>query len=185
LKVEEKQVGGFKTNFFYLDNFVIGVPTEIGPRILYLASKEKPEFNLFGVLPEAGIQTSEGFWRIYGGHRLWSSPEVKPRSYSLDDKPVKIEAEKETITVYGNPETANSIQKTITIMPHQRGLQVLHTIKNIGRWPINLACWALSVMRPGGFAIIHLFSLLRLTGKGFCRIDILLSGRTPTCQTGG
>jgi len=77
LKVEEKEVGGFKTKFFYLDNLVIGIPTEIGPRILYLSSKEKPEFNLFGVLPEAGIQTSEGFWRIYGGHRLWSSPEAK------------------------------------------------------------------------------------------------------------
>jgi len=163
LKVEEKEVGGFKTKFFYLDNLVIGIPTEIGPRILYLSSKEKPEFNLFGLLPEAGIQTSEGFWRIYGGHRLWSSPEAKPRSYSLDDKPVKIETEKETITVYGNPETANSVQKSITIMPHSEGgVQVVHRIKNIGRWPINLACWALSVMKPAGFAIIPIQS---------CKVD--------------
>ena len=155
MKIEEKQVDGFKTKLFYVDNFIIGIPTEIGPRILYLASKEKPEFNLFGVLPEASIQTPEGLWRIYGGHRLWSSPEAKPRSYSLDDKPVKIETDEETITVYGNPETANSIQKTITITPHpEGGLQVLHAIKNIGRWPIKLACWALSVMRTGGFAII-------------------------------
>ncbi len=155
MKVEEKQVGGFKTKLFFLNEFIIGIPTEIGPRILYLASREKPEFNLFGVLPEMGMQTSEGFWRIYGGHRLWSSPEAKPRSYSLDDEPVKIETDKETVTVYGNPETANSIQKTITITPHpEGGLRVLHEIKNIGRWPINLACWALSIMRPKGFAII-------------------------------
>jgi len=155
LKIEEKQISGFKTKLFFLDRFVIGIPTEIGPRILYLASKEKPEFNLFGVLPEMGMQTSEGFWRIYGGHRLWSSPEAKPRSYSLDDKPVKIETDKESLIVYGNPETANSIQKSIEITPHSEGsIRVVHKIKNIGRWPINLACWALSVMRPNGFAII-------------------------------
>jgi len=94
---------------------------------------------------------------------LWSSPEAKPRSYSLDDKPVKIETEKETITVYGNPETANSIQKSMTIMPHSEGgVQVVHRIKNIGRWPLNLACWALSVMRPSGFAIIPIQS---------CKVD--------------
>jgi len=155
LKVEEKEISGFKTKLFFLDELIIGIPTEIGPRILYLASKENPEFNLFGVLPEIGQQTSEGFWKIYGGHRLWSSPEAKPRSYSLDNKPVRIESEKETITIHGNPETANSVQKTIKITPHpEGGLKVLHEIRNIGRWPINLACWALSIMRPKGFAII-------------------------------
>lgn len=159
LKVEEKEVGGFKTKLFFLDGFIIGIPTEIGPRILFFASKEKPEFNLFGVLPEIGMQTSEGFWRVYGGHRLWSSPEAKPRSYSLDNKPVKIEINEETITVYGNPETANSVQKTMTIMPHPKGgIQIIHAIRNIGRWPITLACWALSIMKPNGFAIIPIRS---------------------------
>ncbi|RLI02720.1 hypothetical protein DRO38_03615 [Candidatus Bathyarchaeota archaeon] len=159
LKVEEKEVGGFKTKLFFLDEFIIGIPTEIGPRILYFASTEKPEFNLFGVLPDVGMQTSEGFWRVYGGHRLWSSPEAKPRSYSLDNKPVKIETDKETVTVHGNPETANSVQKTISIRPHPKGgIQVIHTIRNIGRWPITLACWALSIMKPKGFAIIPIQS---------------------------
>jgi len=166
LKVEEKQVASFKTKFFFFDKIIIGIPTEIGPRILYLASKEKPEFNLFGVLPEIGMRTSEGLWRIYGGHRLWSSPEAKPRSYSLDNKPVRIEAEGETVTVHGNPETANSVQKSVTIMPYTEGsIQVIHTIKNIGRWPIKLACWGLSVMRPEGFAIIP-FQPLKVDEEG-------------------
>jgi len=155
LKVEEKEVNGFRIKLFFLNEFMIGIPVDIGPRILYFASKEKPESNLFEVLPEAGMPTSEGFWKIYGGHRLWSSPEAKPRSYSLDDKPVKIEIDKEAVTIYGNPEPANSIQKTITIMPHHKGgIQVIHAIKNIGRWPITLACWALSIVKPKGFAII-------------------------------
>jgi len=159
LKVEEKEIDGFKAKLFFLDEFIVGIPIEIGPRILYFASKKKAEFNLFGVHPELGIETPEGFWKIYGGHRLWSSPEAKPRSYSLDNKPVKIETDGDTITVHGNPETANSIQKEITIRPNPEGegLQVVHKIKNIGRWPITLACWALSIMRPGGFAIIPIY----------------------------
>jgi len=112
--------------------------------------------NVFGILPEAGMKTSEGFWHIYGGHRLWSSPESTPRSYSLDNQPVKLEFRENMVTIIGNPEYSNSIQKKITIQADKKndGVKVIHTITNIGRWPIQLACWALSVMRQNGTAII-------------------------------
>ncbi|MBS7653836.1 MAG: hypothetical protein QXR06_00160 [Candidatus Bathyarchaeia archaeon] len=153
--VEDKIVDGFKVKVASIGDLLIGAAYEIGPRILYLASGKKPELNLFGILPNVGVQTSEGFWRIYGGHRLWSSPEAKPRSYSLDDKPVRVEFNADTLTVYGNPEENNCIQKEIIIKANPSGgVQVIHRIRNIGRWPITLACWALSVMRKGGFAII-------------------------------
>jgi len=159
VKIEEREFGGFNTKLRSLNNVLVGIATDIGPRILYLASSRRPEFNLFGVLPEAGVQTPEGFWRIYGGHRLWSSPEAKPRSYSMDDKPVKIEASEDCVTIHGNPEAQNSIQKKLTIKPFsENSIQVIHTIGNIGRWPIRLGCWALSVMRQNGFAIIPLKS---------------------------
>ncbi len=153
--VEDKIVDGFKVKVALIGDLLIGAAYEIGPRILYLASSKKPELNLFGILPDVGVQTSEGFWRIYGGHRLWSSPEAKPRSYSLDDKPVRVELNTDTLTVYGNPEENNFIQKEIAIKANPSGgVQVIHRIRNIGRWPITLACWALSVMRKEGFAII-------------------------------
>ena len=155
MKVDETQIGTLKTRRFYLNNVIIGVPTDIGPRIIYLARRSKPEFNLFGILAEAGTSTPEGFWRIYGGHRLWSSPEAKPRSYSMDNKPVRITTSKDTVTVVGNPEVENSVQKRMVISPSsENGVKVVHSIKNIGRWPIELACWALSVMTKNGFAII-------------------------------
>jgi len=157
LKVEETQIGGLKTRCFYLNDVIVGVPTDIGPRIIYLASRSKPEFNLFGVLPEVRTSTVEGFWSIYGGHRLWSSPEAKPRSYSLDNKPVRIMTSGDTVTVIGNPEVENSVQKRMIISPSSEGgVKVVHSIENIGRWPIELACWALSVMTKNGFAIIPL-----------------------------
>ncbi|MCM8778118.1 MAG: DUF4380 domain-containing protein [Candidatus Omnitrophica bacterium] len=140
---------------FTLGNLILGITEDIGPRILKLAFKETPDKNLFGVLPDVGVETKDGFWHIYGGHRLWVSPEAMPLSYSMDNEPVKIEARKEYIKIYGNPEIQNGVQKEIEIRSKgKRNLLVIHRIKNIGRWNIKLACWALSVMRAGGFAII-------------------------------
>lgn len=155
MKIEEREVDGFSTNLISLNKIMVGIATDIGPRILYVASSERSEFNLFGVLPDAGIETPEGFWRMYGGHRLWSSPEAKPRSYSMDDKPVKIKIAEDSVVISGNPEVGNSVQKEITIKPFSEdSIEVIHTIRNIGRWPIRLGCWALSVMRKKGFGII-------------------------------
>lgn len=144
-----------KIKEFAFGDVIIGVPEDIGPRILKIALKETPDRNLFEILPSAGVETPEGFWHIYGGHRLWSSPEAMPRSYSMDNSPVRIEAGKEYIKIYGNPEIQNNIQKEIEIRKRgKKQLYVIHRIKNTGRWSIKLACWALSVMKKGGFAII-------------------------------
>lgn len=157
MKVEERNTEGFKVKMISLNDLTIGIPEDIGPRVLYLASSKRPDFNLFGVLPQAKLETPEGVWSLFGGHRLWSSPEAKPRSYSMDNQPVEVKIGAETITIQGNPEEQNSIQKKIEITPTSpHSLRVTHTIRNIGRWPIKLACWALSVMRQNGFAIIPL-----------------------------
>ncbi|MEM2183168.1 MAG: hypothetical protein QW502_01970 [Candidatus Bathyarchaeia archaeon] len=155
MTLKEETIEGFRVKIAQIGGLLIGVTCDVGPRIIYLASVEKPKLNLFGVLPYFGIETSEGFWRIYGGHRLWTAPEAKPRSYSLDNQPVKIEADSDSLRVYGNPEEKNSIQKEISVRAgSDGGIQVIHRIRNIGRWPIKLACWALSVMRRNGFAIV-------------------------------
>ena len=155
MKVEESKIEGFNIKIVSINNLKIGVATDIGPRILYLARKNRPPKNLFGIYPKMGMNTIEGFWKVYGGHRFWSAPEGKPRSYSIDDKPVEINIEKNSVTIYGNPEKENSIRKEIAIKPFGKdGAQVVHRIQNIGRWPITLGCWALSLMEKEGFAVI-------------------------------
>lgn len=155
MEIEEKELQGFKMKIVSIGDISVGIPSNIGPRILYLAGRKRAGFNLFGILPNSGVQTSQGFWRTFGGHRLWSSPEAMPRSYSPDDKPIGLEMVRGAISIIGNPEVENSIQKEIRIRAFSQGrIQVIHTIRNIGRWPVRLACWALSVMRQNGFAII-------------------------------
>ena len=155
MKVEESKIKGFNIKIVSINNLTIGIATDIGPRILYLASKNRPQKNLFGIYPNLGMNTIEGFWKIYGGHRFWSSPEAKPRSYSMDDKPVEIKIEQDSVTIYGNTEQENYIRKEIEIKPFEKdGAQVVHRIQNIGRWPITLGCWALSLMDGEGFVVV-------------------------------
>ena len=140
---------------FAMGNLVLGVARDIGPRVMKLTVKSRPDENLFGVLPDAGVDTPDGFWHIYGGHRLWPSPEAMPRSYSADNTPVRVEERNGRVNIYGNTEIQNNIQKEIEILPAgDSSVDVVHRIKNTGRWPVTLACWALSVMKTGGFAII-------------------------------
>lgn len=154
LDVWEGIVEGFRVKFIEMGKLIIGVAIDIGPRILYLASREDPGLNLFGVVPEIEVLTEEGMWRIYGGHRLWTSPEAMPRSYSLDDKPVEFKIKSGEVVIEGNPEPLNMVRKRIAVKAEGEGLSVTHEIFNIGRWPIEFSCWALTVMKPGGFAII-------------------------------
>lgn len=67
-----------KIKEFSVGELMLGVAEDIGPRILKLALKSAPDENLFGILPDSGVETPDGFWRIYGGYRLWTSPEVMP-----------------------------------------------------------------------------------------------------------
>jgi len=148
------QGGEMKTKEFIIGNLILGAATDIGPRILKLTVRERPDANLFGAV-DLSIDTSDGLWRIYGGHRLWTSPEANPRSYSMDDRPVRIEEKGGVVRIYGNPETQNNVQKEIEIRPAGKdAVEVAHRIRNTGRWTIRLACWALSVMKAGGFAVV-------------------------------
>jgi hypothetical protein len=153
--IGETNLEGYLVRQYRINGLIIGFPTAFGPRILQLSPADNPDLNIFGILQGKGAPTPEGFWNNYGGHRLWSSPEDSPRSYSLDNNPVEFKEEGKDLYLFGNPEPQNSIQKLIKLSPEgEDALKVTHRITNIGRWPIKLACWGLSVMKPGGFAVL-------------------------------
>ncbi len=155
MKTRAAEVNGIPIVVAEVGDLLVGVTRTVGPRILFLGHSRRPTFNLFGVLPDATVRTAEGDWRLFGGHRLWTSPEATPRSYSMDDAPVDVQVDKGRVVIRGNPEQANSVAKTVTLRPAaDGGLDVVHTIANTGRWPLRFSCWALSVMRAGGFAVV-------------------------------
>jgi hypothetical protein len=130
--------------------------TDVGPRVIrYGFVGDKNEFKEF---PEMVGKTGGDEWRIYGGHRLWHSPEYKPRCYFPDNFLVKIEKHGSMVRLIQPIETTTGILKEIDIELAAKGthVKVTHRLKNANLWPIELAPWALSVMAAGGKVVIPL-----------------------------
>lgn len=152
---EDKLIDEFRVRMYYVNGLKIGVALDIGPRILYLGLDDE-QFNLFNIVPGIQLETPDGTWRIYGGHRLWVAPEDFPRTYAPEDKPVHVDVQGNSIVITGNPELPNNVLKRMRIEPGDRKntLVITHEITNIGRWPLEYACWAISVMQSNGLAVI-------------------------------
>lgn len=99
-----------------------------------------------------------GAWKIYGGHRLWTSPEVEPRTTYPDNEPVAWRPIENGAILTPPQERWNQVQKEIEIRLSPEGTEanVVHSVTNEGPWAIEFAVWALSVMAPGGTAIVPL-----------------------------
>lgn len=134
--------------------FTIAVTTEVGPRVIY-GSIDGSD-NIFAVLPPTDHPLVKTGWRNYGGHRLWHSPEAAPRTYAADNDPVEVtENEDGSVTFSSGVEALTGIEKSITIEPLGNEQFVLaHRLVNRGQWDIEVAAWALSVMAPGGLAVV-------------------------------
>ena len=93
---------------------------------------------------------------LYGGHRLWVSPEVLPRCYHPDNKPVSIVQTPTGSDIIGAPEEKTMIQKTISIdfAKDKPKVLITHTIKNLGLWDIEFAPWAITMLRSGGMEVL-------------------------------
>ena len=130
------------------------VTSDIGPRII--AYRFPGGENMLAELPEAAVPTAFGDWHPYGGHRLWAAPEVMPRTYYPDDKPITAEPGKDSIRLIEPTEPPTGIQKEMLITLDSTGSRVtiLHKLTNKGIWLIELASWALTIVNGGGTTII-------------------------------
>lgn len=145
-------------NCYLLSNKLIKlvVTTDVGPRIINF-SFEQGE-NIFKEFDSMAGQSGGDVWRIYGGHRLWHAPEEQARTYYPDNHPVGIEALKGEVRLLQKTEPTTGIQKEIVIRldKEEPRVKVLHRLHNRNLWDITFAPWALSVMAPGGTAIVPL-----------------------------
>ncbi|MBN1262485.1 MAG: hypothetical protein JXB35_17525 [Anaerolineae bacterium] len=132
------------------------ITSDVGPRILRLAFLGQE--NEFAEFAEMLGQTGGDIWRSYGGHRLWHAPEEQPRTYYPDNAPVAVEDHGDFARFIAPLEVTTRIQKEIDVAldPEAARVTVVHRLRNTNLWSIALAPWALSVMAPGGTAIIPL-----------------------------
>lgn len=132
----------------------LAISTQFGPRILgcYAGDDE----NLFAVLPNRVMPGVGNGFKLYGGHRLWHAPEAKPRSYQPDNEPVEVSEVEDGLEFSAPaPEAQTGILKRLRVV--QCGEEVFavhHILENCGMWEVELAPWALSMMAPGGMAVM-------------------------------
>jgi hypothetical protein len=145
-------------NCYRLSNGLIDLiaTTDVGPRIIRFGFEG--EENEFKEYEDTAGQVGGDEWRIYGGHRLWHAPEARPRTYYPDNSPVTLEQHRDFVRLVQLPETTTGIQKEIDIRLSAASahVEMTHRLRNTNLWVVQLAPWALSVMAPGGTAIIPL-----------------------------
>ncbi|MCX6090096.1 MAG: hypothetical protein NTX88_06990 [Candidatus Atribacteria bacterium] len=130
------------------------VTQEVGPRIIRLGFVG--EENLFKEIPGDLGKTGGENWRLYGGHRLWHAPEAIPRTYFPDNVSVAVAGENNILVVTQGTETTTGIQKKMVLEMSgtENRVKVTQELYNQNFWEVECAAWALSVMKPGGMAII-------------------------------
>lgn len=94
-------------------------------------------------------------WWGMGGHRLWCSPERFPRTYYPENCAVKCEVKDNTVILTPPVQEWSQIQNQMEITMTADGeVTVFHSVTNKSAWAIELAPWALSMMRAGGMAVV-------------------------------
>jgi len=123
-----------------------------GPRIL--AYNFVGGENALGLHPHAKIGTELGEYQIYGGHRLWIAPETVPKTYAPDSAAVEyfFDAAENALRLVQPVEPVSRTQKEMIITLEKSGgnVSIKHRITNRGSEEIELAAWALTIMRGGG-----------------------------------
>lgn len=130
---------------------------DVGPRVMRYGYVG--EANVFKEFDDQLGKSGEDSWQIRGGHRIWHAPEDSVRTYVLDNSPIKHEKLGETGVRLIQPiEKLTGIQKEIDVAldAEGTGVTLTHRLRNKGAKTAELAVWALSVMAPGGTAIIPL-----------------------------
>ena len=133
---------------------------DFGIRIVHLSCAGKP--NLFYSQPDDlsdGLATEAG-WRIYGGHRFWSSPE-STRSYYPDNAPVACELLADGVCLRQRTDPWTGFEKTLILrfLPDGR-LSAEHILTNRNPQTVQAAAWGVCTLRGGGTAD-PLFAIFR------------------------
>lgn len=132
------------------------VLADVGPRIVRYGFCAN-ENILCELPPHAGLVGGTDF-RLYGGHRLWSWPEVA-RTYFPDNRPVAVSQAGETVTFTSpiedfSPGTGLQKRMEVALDPDGTRVRLVHTITNRGATSTELALWCPTMMRTGGRGIL-------------------------------
>jgi hypothetical protein len=147
-------------NAYRLSNSTVElvVTADVGPRIISYRFRNGE--NLLHQVKQDLGKTGGSEFRLYGGHRLWASPEVE-RTYYPDNAHVVVTLHGNAMRFTGQPEDlppGTYLQKEMEVELATTGSQVriTHRITNHDKHSTQLAPWSPTMMRSQGRVILPL-----------------------------
>ncbi len=128
--------------------------TAVGPRVIRYGRAGRE--NELGEVEADRGRTGGEEWRLYGGHRLWHSPEDPVRTYQPDNRSLAVREIPGGAALRQPVEEKTGIEKEleVTLAPAGSRVSLLHRLTNRGSRPVELAAWAITVMAPGGREVV-------------------------------
>ncbi|MCX7820186.1 MAG: hypothetical protein N2258_00730 [Brevinematales bacterium] len=124
------------------NNTKLIVATDIGPRIIYFGKEKNVLFT------DDKLELGRGSWKIYGGHRFWTSPETED-TYNPDNDKCKVLENKDSIII-SMLDKKTQLEKKIEISVENDEFVVKHTLTNKGEMLYYAGIWALTCIVPQG-----------------------------------
>ena len=149
---------------FKANNIKLLVTIDLGPRIIFYGKDNvnilfedlQDTTNKGGEFFDTNLK-GEGIWHLYGGHRLWKSPEYMD-TYYPDNKKVKVEYNENEVSFISEIETTTKLQKTIKVKMEDTGAVELSQIitNKDTKETTPISAWGLTVLDKGAKATIEL-----------------------------
>ena len=150
LIVEERIFQGKK--IVYVTNGVVElcVGKDFGPRIFRfnLVGKENVFFN-----DDESFVSTENKYHHYGGHRLWHTPEVAGVTNIPENDPVSVTVEEDTVVI-AQLTSDIPLKRRISFKLNGNTVTLLHELTNEGPFAVETSCWAITQMKPNGYAVM-------------------------------
>lgn len=137
---------------------------EVGPRIISFSSSDGNNI-FFEDITDTVTEQGEFFddtyekgasWKIYGGHRLWSSPQDM-YSYYPDNNPITYQVEENSILLVQDIQKTTNLQMEIKIsFTEMNKVEIHHKIINFDAKEKVLSPWALTVLEKNGLEVVPL-----------------------------
>lgn len=130
------------------------VTLEVGPRVLSCGPPGGR--SVFHVYERQAGGCGEASFQARGGHRLWLAPEDVAFTYAPDNAPVRWEPLGDRGARFTAPVEPAGFQKQLDVLldPVSGEVTLTHRAINAAAPARRVALWALSMMAPGGLALV-------------------------------
>lgn len=135
-------------------DLLMSVTIDVGPRIIHFSRRLGQNIMFNDLNDEVSKDVSKYFgegniWHLYGGHRIWASPEGET-TYIPDNDPVPYEIKGNSVEFFPRAWPKVGLQSSLKIsFLGDNKVSVSMSLTNTGD-PKKIALWALTVLKPGG-----------------------------------